>query len=143
LCTTPPPPPPPLALVWAGRGEVDDLIGVEVGVVVVGWGDGDGESLPLARAAPAGFDEDEGGAEEYAFACAGWVGGVEDGSTEESPSSHSSPGSHPRFSRTLMGSPFWVYVSRNTKKGKTESYQKRVAALAKIRGIVLLLAVPL
>jgi hypothetical protein len=104
-----------------GRGRVDDLCGVEVGVVggievgVVGGEDGVGVLLPLVRAAFAGFDEDEGEAKGDVFAGAGWDGldVVEDGGTEELPSSHpSSAALHPRFSRTLMDSPFWVvYVS--------------------------------
>lgn len=60
----------PLPPVWAGGGEVDDLIGVEVGAVSWGDEDGDGESLPLARAALSGFDEDEGVAVGYVSACA-------------------------------------------------------------------------
>jgi hypothetical protein len=73
----PPPLPLPLPLVWAGGGEVDDLCGVEVGVVggvevgVVGGEDGVRVLLPLARAAFAGFDEDEGEAEGDVFVGAG------------------------------------------------------------------------
>ena len=66
-------------------------------------------SSALARAPLAGFDSG------YVLVCAafGEVDEVEDGETEESPSSHSSPGAlHPRFSRTLVDSPFWWYVSR-------------------------------
>lgn len=66
MCTSPPPP-----LVLAGGGEVDVLGGVEVGITGAGDVDEGGLSLPLARAALAGFDEGEGGAEGGVSTCAG------------------------------------------------------------------------
>jgi len=100
-----------------GGVEVGVEGGVEVGVE--GGEDVVGVSLPLARAAFAGFDEDEGEAEGVVSACTGLDGAgvVVDGDAGEPPSSHSSSGAlHPRFSITLMGSPFkrgWQHLSKN------------------------------